>query len=187
VEVSVNIITRGRGPRKNPRGTTLIELLVVIAIIAILMALVGVVAWKTRDTARLTRAKALVKRIHLALDKYMTLESAYPPEASDVWPSPAPMTGVPLPAKWVTESDGASVFNKDDFDPANPDYFIDPWGGQIQYRKIGPQSMLVWSIGPDKTNDITKSVKQRPDDTVKPDGTIVKSDDISNLDVGFGQ
>ncbi len=159
-------------PRARARGFTLIELLVVIGIISVLLALVGIIAWQTREKARISRAKALIKRIHMALDTYMTLERVYPPNANDEWPKPYNIAGVPLPRKWLTDSEGGTNFNQSDYDPANPDYFIDPWGNQIRYRKMGGTMMLIWSYGPDKVDAIGLTKNQRG------------GDDISHVEVG---
>ena len=51
----------------NKRGFTLVELIVVIAMIAVFMASVGVAVGKTRERARIEKARSEVKVISQAI------------------------------------------------------------------------------------------------------------------------
>jgi prepilin-type N-terminal cleavage/methylation domain-containing protein len=159
-------------PCAKAHGFTLIELLVVIGIIALLMALVGIVAWKQREKSRIVRTKALIQRIHMAMDAYKAYERCYPPEAKDEWPTPYSDIGVALPSRWLTQAEAAHKFDVVDLDPADPNYFVDAWGSQIRFRKMGRETMLIWSVGPDKTDAIGLTKNSRA------------GDDISHMDVG---
>lgn len=86
-----------RMPRRKTGGFTVIELLVVVAIIAFLLALVGVVAVRARQKARVSRTKAIIKRVQVALDAYKAIHREYPAGVSihtDTWPSPYSIAGV---------------------------------------------------------------------------------------------
>ena len=157
-------------------GFTLIELLVVIAIIAFLMSLVGVVAMKAREKSRISRAKSLVKRIQVSMDGYRANFREYPPISSETWPSPYSIAGVELDRHLLTDWEATAVFNKDDLDPTNDTYFIDPWQKRIKYRKVSPYRILIWSTGPDRIDQIGQDVAGKRERG---------GDDISNVESDY--
>ena len=140
-------------------GFTLLEVLVVIAIIVFLFTLIATVATKVRDRARMSRTKALVKRIHTVLDAYRAVYREYPsggPLYPDTWPSPYVATGVVLDKSIVYRGLGLEdgTFNREDFDQATGNIFVDPWGHPLRYRKVAPTQMLVWSYGMNGVDEI---------------------------------
>jgi prepilin-type N-terminal cleavage/methylation domain-containing protein len=159
------------------RGFTLIEMLVVLAIIAMLFALVGVIALKAREKARVSRTKGLLKRIQLGLDEYFVVWREYPsgaPTHPETWPAPYNMGGVEFDQTFVTKRDpGGTSFNKDDMDPADNTYLMDAWGKRIRYRKESVTKVLVWSVGPDGLDDIGDPIKN-------PGSSERAGDDISS-------
>jgi len=173
-------MTLRRLGRASSPGFTLIELLVVIAIIGLLLSLIGVVAVKARAKARSTKCKDIIKRIHVAMDTYKAFWSMYPSGAPDdptisVWPSPYVYSGEDLDRRFLTDRDPGSVadFKRDDYDPADDKYFLDPWGKRIRYRKPSHERILIWSTGPDGIDQIGLNKFERA------------GDDISQVDVSF--
>jgi type II secretory pathway pseudopilin PulG len=129
-------------------GFTLVELLVVVGIMMVLLSLVGMVAQNARAKARVNRARALVKQIHLVVEQYRASYREYPPTQFETYPNVNYVPGVELDSTWLKDWEASFKFNKDDFDPADPKYFIDPWKHRIRYRKSSPERILIWSIGP---------------------------------------
>jgi len=162
------------------RGFTLIELLVVIAIIGLLLSLIGVVAVKAREKARTTKCKDIIKRIHVAMETYKAFWSMYPSGAPDnpaiiEWPMPFVYTGEELDRRFLTNRDPGSAadFKRDDYDPTDDKYFLDPWGKRIRFRKISHERILIWSTGPDGIDQIGLNKFERA------------GDDISHVDVSY--
>ncbi len=139
------------------RGYTLIELLVVIAIIAFLLSLVGVVAWRARGYAKIANTKSLIKNIQGALEMYKQHWRQFPsgsPNFPDTWPSPYDTRGTDLEVAFLTKREGSiATFNAGEKD-ATGTWFVDAWGERIRYRKVGPNTCLVWSTGPNKKDEI---------------------------------
>lgn len=170
------------------RAYTLIEVLIVISIIALLMSLIGVVAARARAKARVSKTKALVKRIHVAMDAYLALWHDYPagyPTYPETWPNPYDMKGVELEVSFLTDRDPVARFEVSDLDPTDNKYFIDAWGSRIRYRKVGPNRMLVWSIGPNKTDEIGNDTAKKRERIPADDTTFPGADDISNVETGY--
>jgi prepilin-type N-terminal cleavage/methylation domain-containing protein len=167
---------------KTRRGFTLIELLVVLAIIALLFALMGVVALRAREKAKVSKTKSLIKRVQLGLDQYLAVWREYPsgaPAHPETWPAPYDMKGVEFDQGFITKRDpGGTTFNPDDVDPTDTTHLLDGWGKRIRYRKIGPTRMLVWSTGPDGLDDIGDVGKN-------PKKVETAGDDISNVTADY--
>lgn len=157
-------------------GFTLIELLVVVAIVMLLLALVGVVARNARAKAQLNRARALVKQIHVCLSTYEANYREFPPTASEIYPAPNYVPGVELDSTWLKDWEATYKFSKDDFDPTDTKYFIDPWRNRIRFRKSAPNRILVWSSGPNGIDEVGADAAGRRERV---------GDDITSSDTDF--
>ena len=184
--------------RRLARGFTLLEILVVIAIILILLSLMGIVAANARIKARVSDTKALIKRIHLALDEYKADHGEYPYGDSssgrvpDLNPSSNPdfYLGVELDRTWLTDWGVSIQFTSSDYDPNNSNYFVDAWHNRIMYRKISADRMLIWSYGRNEKDEIGvgKIWDEETDGYVegKGEGKLDRQgDDISMVDVDY--
>ena len=117
---------------KKTMGFTLIELLIVVAIIAILagIALVNFMAAQTR--AKVSRAKAEIKTVVLALESYYVDYNAYPPYHylsltefylggwANVVGQPEPYDGlnpITSPIAYITSMPNDPFYNKGNNDP----------------------------------------------------------------------
>lgn len=166
---------------RTSRGYTVTELLVVISIIALLFSLIGVVAFRARAKARVTKTKALIKRIQLGMDAYHAYWRDYPagsPTFPETWPNPYDPLGVEFEAKLLTEREPPVKFEKGDYDPKDDKYLVDAWGNRIRYRKVSTTRMLVWSIGPD-------GIDQIGNDTAKRRERIPDADDLSHVESDY--
>jgi len=171
------------------RGFTVIEILVVISIIAFLFGIVGVIAIKSREKAKVTKCKAILNKAKMALEMYKAHWREYPagaPGHALTWPDPYDMKGVEFDHRFVSERDpGGTKFDQDEIDKTDNTKLVDPWGSRIRYRKVAPERMLLWSVGPDKIDDLGDSVKN----TSKAERTGVaplqQSDDISHVMVDY--
>jgi type II secretory pathway pseudopilin PulG len=155
-------------------GFTLVELLVVVGIMMVLLSLVGVVAQNARAKARLDRARGLVKQIQMVMEQYLAHYREYPPTQSETHPAGNYVPGVELDSRWLSEWESSFKFNKDDFDPADANFFIDPWRHRIRYRKSSPDRMLIWSLGPDGVDQIGGAGNTGRKERV--------GDDVTNMD-----
>ena len=181
--------------RSNRGGFTVIELLVVVGIITFLLAMIGVIAIRARQKARTSRTKALLKRVQVALDAYRAVQRVYPAGfASDIDADEYPvgggnatLAGVVFDHRVITNRDpGGFNFEASDKDPASPNNLMDAWGSQIKYRKLSPTHMLVWSVGPDKVDQIGADTnKGRERGSLIPTTPGQTSDDISNVEVDY--
>ncbi|MCW8131119.1 MAG: type II secretion system protein [Planctomycetota bacterium] len=175
-------------PRKARRAYTLIEVLVVISIIALLMSLIGIVAARARAKARVSRTKSLIKRIHVAMDAYQALWRVYPagaPTHPDTWPDPYDLKGVELEKSFLTDRDPVAKFEVSDLDPTDDKYLVDAWGSRIRYRKVGPNRMLIWSLGPNKVDEIGNDTAKKRERIPKDDTTFPGADDISHVESDY--
>ena len=102
-----DLITRFR------RGFTLIELLIVVAIIAVLAAIAVPNFLEAQTRSKVSRSKADMRSIGVALEAYIVNHNRYPPKlATPLPPELANADGFPGLASWVPQSpprDGASI------------------------------------------------------------------------------
>jgi prepilin-type N-terminal cleavage/methylation domain-containing protein len=151
--------------RRDSRGFTLLEILVVVAIIALLLTLGIVYALKARAFAQQEHTQSLVRQIHDALFKYQVDNRDLPagPGNPSTWPSPDPRPGVDFDIRMLNGA-GELKIPVTDLDPAAKDFVIDAWKHRIRYRKLSPERMLVWSIGPDGIDQIGAGSAERAGD-----------------------
>lgn len=170
------------------RAYTLIEVLVVVSIIALLFGLIGVVAARARAKARVSRTKSLLKQIHLGMDEYKALWKDFPsgaPAFPETWPSPYAVSGVEFDRTFLSDREPGMKFEKGDLDPTDDHYVIDSWGSRIRYRKLSPVRMLLWSIGPNKVDEIGNDAAQKRERIPPGDTTFPNADDISNIESDY--
>lgn len=153
-------ISRSKG--SVARGFTLLEMLITIGIIVFLFSLMGLVAFRVREKAKMSRAKSTIKKIHVCMEGYKAIWREYPagaPLYPDTWPVGSQATiykGVPLDRSLVMRGTGIGEegsFTKDEFDPTET-FFVDPWGNQLRYRKLSSDRILIWSYGPNGHDEI---------------------------------
>jgi len=161
----------------------MIEILVVISIIAFLFGIVGMVAMKAREKARISKCKATLSKAKIGLDMYRTHWREYPagaPAHAPTWPDPYDMKGEEFDQRFITERDpGGTRFDMDEIDKTDITRLVDPWGKRLRYRKVAPERMLVWSVGPDGIDQIGDIVKN-PSKTERGIG-----DDITSVQVDY--
>lgn len=133
---------------------TLIEVLIVVAIVMLLLSLAGIVAKNAWHKARLTHTRGLISQIRDCMTSYSGAHRDYPPTEHETWPQPDCTAGVELDYSWLKDCGAGSSFSKDDFDPADSRFFVDPWKHRIRYRKSSPDRILIWSLGPDGVDQI---------------------------------
>lgn len=164
------------------RGYTIIEILVVISIIAFLFGIIGIVALKAREKARISKCKAIINKAKMGLDMYRTVWREYPsgtPAHPPTWPDPYDMKGVEFDHTFITQRDpGGTKFDMDEIDRTDNTKLVDPWGNRIRYRKVSPERMLIWSCGPDGVDEIGDVAKN-------PSRAERCGDDISNVTVDY--
>ena len=160
----------------------MIEILVVISIIAFLFGIIGLVAIKARDKAKLSKCKATLNTAKMGLDMYRAHWREYPsgaPAHPATWPDPYDMKGDEFDITFITERDpGGTKFDKDEIDKTDKTRIVDPWGYRIRYRKVSPERMLVWSVGPNGIDEIGDIAKN-------PSKAERCGDDISNVAVDY--
>lgn len=121
---------------KRKKGFTLIELIIVIAVIAILVAIVIPQFRGIRLQAKKSRAMADIRNIQTALVVYSSIYNKYPTTL----------------AALTDEAKTRRIINKIPKDPFN-------YGVVYYYCVSGTNNeeatYVVWSLGPDGTDDIT--------------------------------
>jgi len=137
---------------------TLVEMLVVLAIISVLLSLVIGVGIHIKNWARKVNTQALTSRLSTALEEYRSQNRDYPPISSETWPQPSPLPGVELDLRWIAGCSGWKDFVPD---PSDRNRICDVWGHRIRYRKLAPERILVWSLGPDGVDQTGLDPKSR--------------------------
>lgn len=174
--------------RRGARAYTLIEVLVVISIIALLFGLIGVVAARARAKARVSRTKSLIKQIHLGMDAYKALWKEFPsgaPTHPPTWPDPYDVKGVEFDRTFLSDREPGMKFEKGDLDTADDHYVVDSWGSRIRYRKVSTERMLLWSIGPNKVDEIGNDAVKKRERIPPGDATFPNADDISQVESDY--
>jgi general secretion pathway protein G len=115
-----------RFEKRQSRGWTFIETIIVIGIILVLTAMVGVMAFRYIDQARVATAKSQIEVFSMALNAYYMDCKGYPSQSDDIaalWRKPAS----------ATDSWSGPYVNK-----AIPQ---DPWGNPYMYRVPGQNNL----------------------------------------------
>ena len=131
------------------KGFTLIELLVVIAIIAILAGMVVSGAQQARKRGAVTKTKAQMSSIEIAISMYETDMGSYP--GADIKTLAAALTENPGDPDW---SGPYLQIKKDDLNE-NGEY-ADAWGNAFVYVNPGKNNASfydLYSKGPNGTGD----------------------------------
>jgi general secretion pathway protein G len=131
------------------KGFTLIELLVVIAIIAILAGMVVSGAQQARKRGAVTKAKAQMSSVEIAISMYETDMGSYP--GTDAKTLVAALTEDPGDVDWS----GPYLQIKKDELNENGEY-TDAWGNAFVYVNPGKNNISfydLYSKGPNGTGD----------------------------------
>jgi len=149
------------------KGFTLVEMLVVIAIIGILMALLFPVFTTVLKKAKTTKSKAEISQIELAWKQYLI----------DYKKFPSSMSGETMmdksTVKILTGDDDTDNRRKTMYMELDPDEpYKDPWQNtyKVSLSTKIPQKayddgtdvykqVLVWSFGPDKTENTKDDIR----------------------------
>jgi len=165
--------SHGAAPRPARRGFTLVELLVVIAILATLAAIALGLDQGARQHAAISRARAELAGLSLAVEQYRRHYGDYPQTAD----SPERLyralagrigpTGAAVQGRSVL--DGLTVSLKDpDHPDAEPNCVVDPWGHAYQYvyftRQAGAaprqRGIVLFSFGPRNAAEVLPTREQ---------------------------
>ena len=151
--------------KRNERGFTLVELIIVISVIAILVGIALPRLRGLQDEGNTAKAAAELRALQAAVESYYVHNSRnYPADGSTTWQSA--LTASTTRPRLI----GAAL--------------TDPFNGSTQYqydRSANGLYYVVWSIGPDKTADIT-SIGDTGDTSGGPDDDIY----VSNGNIGNG-
>lgn len=153
-------------------GFTLIEILTVIAIIVVLLGLLTVAVVKVTTPTRERRTSSTITKLKAALELYKAKFGEYPSDlngASKTWPDPYDNAGVELDC-WFIRHVSATPLGGEELDPADRSYAFDAWHQRIRYRKPGPDSYLVWSVGEDGVDQIGNGTSTRAGDDISSVG-----------------
>jgi RNA polymerase sigma factor (sigma-70 family) len=147
----------------------------------LLVSVAGLAAYRAMadDTVAKTRVNhvgRLIKQIHLCMEQYMANYREYPPIQHETYPAGDYTPGVELDNTWLKERESSFKFNKDDLDPVDHKFFIDPWKNRIRYRKSSPDRMLIWSLGPDGKDQVGADTTGRRERM---------GDDITNMNADY--
>lgn len=151
---------------KNKKGFTLLEMLVVIAIIGILMALLFPAFTMAMKKAKRTKAKTEISQIEQAWKAFLM----------DYKKFPSGLDNESLMTKSTVEhltGDDTSINRRETLymEIDSSEDYTDPWQNtyNIQLKTNGKQDaydgktvnkqVLVWSLGPDKTENTKDDVK----------------------------
>jgi len=144
------------------KGFTLVEMLVVIAIIGILMALLFPSFTMVIKKAKVTKAKTEISQIEQSWKQYLLDYRKFPsPDITEMNENAV---------KILAGEDKAKNIRETIYLEANPEKpYTDPWGNtyQVSLDVAGKQQaynsssdvykqVLVWSLGPNGTQDSTK-------------------------------
>lgn len=124
--------------RQSQKGFNLIELLIVITIIGVLMGIV-VMNFGATDDAKQTAAKAELRTIELALERYRAHNAHFPSTAQGLKALVEKPSGDPQPAKWTEHG-----YLKGKEVPK------DPWNREYVYLNPGNNGEIdIYSLGKD--------------------------------------
>jgi prepilin-type N-terminal cleavage/methylation domain-containing protein len=146
------------------RGFTLIELLIVVLIIAILAAIALPNFLEFQMRAKVSRVKADIRTVALAMEVYATEYSAYPyvdPQEDHAYLTDIPVLTTPI--AYLTS------LPKDVFPPAKPSeprekyyryYPVEYWREHYPDLRLRNWAWIVMSNGPDLKVDVTRENAQ---------------------------
>ena len=147
----------------------------------------------------MSRVKGTIKKIHVCMEAYKAIWREYPagaPLYPDTWPVGTQAViykGTPLDISLVMRGTGVGEegsFTKDEIPDPTGQFFVDPWGNQIRYRKLSPDRILIWSYGPNKMDEIGIGQVWDPVAKAYTPGTgggeqESQGDDISQVNVDY--
>lgn len=164
-------------PRRNKSiaAFTLVELLAAVLIILVLTGVIAGVSSYVITRANISRSRAEIAAISMALESFKQDTGAYPPasgsRAGEEYKGLLQLNQyMTFPHNSATQKKIYMTFTPRQVLQPNR-YLVDPWGNFYGYRcpgKVNPATFDLWSYGPDGTNG---------QDPRHPAG---RADDISN-------